>query len=617
MRSADNIGARCSAALSAAAALLGLSACLDRGAENPFVLPYVVPEEDMALQGDQDELNPGRGDPFFARRPRCEGEGGFCELEHAGGVCVSGRCRLVACLEGWGDCDDDPVNGCEVDVRREESCGSCAQRCQAGRSCQRGARGYTCAVGVLCEQGRLDLDASSQNGCEWGVGLSASVRPQPEGRLALVQRLALRPEPSASQNFESTLWRGALSGFDAEGRRAALLDGFAQPLALTPQGEGDERAFKGVSRALQVSSSEGVLGALDVWRDEAYLYDERGASSLLTFAPQCRARQGLEPRAVDLRGGRWRDPGQGGARQVEIDEAQMIWQLEEACEEGAEESGTSCFSASRAVGPADYLRWFYPYGEEAILSAPDDHAPARHRFDEQELVACSPCALDLTTGEFSAPLGCYARSQCEIEGEGPLECEGTSCETPSTGCPGWTISQVVRSPSGERHHVVTQRGLVVLGDDGQRWRPLARLEERFDAAVVSGARYLAAAVARHGDSERVFLLHSGGFIRVVDVSLSEPVRITPAHPDVPIALRDLDERGPLAFEAFDERTLLYADVFGARLMHLNGLDHKRAISELEQDNSGDGYFGARATEGGIGLFTIDFGVANVLFYEAP
>ncbi len=70
-----------------------------------------------------------------------------------GGLCAA-RCRL-----GFGDCDANPKNGCETDLRTDSNCGGCGIACAQDSSCLSGR----C---VPCNTGFGDCDGNSQNGCE-------------------------------------------------------------------------------------------------------------------------------------------------------------------------------------------------------------------------------------------------------------------------------------------------------------------------------------------------------------------------------------------------------------------------------------------------------------------
>lgn len=605
MRSVANTGARCkpSRLLTALCALWGLAACGggDDDGGNPFLRPYIRPDSGVIESDMRPDLS--SFDPFAEGRTPCEREGESCVLPGGTGTCVSNTCRLIACIEGSGDCDGDPNNGCEVDLTLAESCGSCVAQCSEDQICQKGSTGYTCAVGVLCPQGSFDLDAQSANGCEWSESLASSTRPQPEGRFAIVQRVALVGDDDFSE-----YWTGAVTGFDALGNRAVLM---AEQDDLQTVAELDE-PFSGVSLALDALSQPGMFSAFDVWQDAAYLstFDE-GTSEFdsLAFTLQCAPRSS-DDQAVSqaMRGGNL-----STTWTAELTTEHMFLPLD-VCELPPEDDSPPerelCVDEARAFGPADYFRWFYPYESNDPLDNPGAHAPEGFRLSVDELATCTQCGIDVTTGSFMAPKGCFASTHCALD-EAPLDCAST-CTLPASACPDFDVKHVVQSQISARHYVITKRGVVVLRDDGQVWVPLARLEEAWSAGTVSGASFLRVATARNGEYERLFLLHNQGFVRVIDVSLNEPVTILPAHPDIPISLGDLDERGAMAFLASDAQTLFFADPYEGRLIRLNGLDHKRQALTFAQDVPGNGFFGASPREDGVVVFRMQFGVLSAM-----
>ncbi|MEZ4411032.1 MAG: hypothetical protein R3A52_31810, partial [Polyangiales bacterium] len=103
----------------------------------------------------------------------CGGCGMACAARPNATVnCVDGACAFE-CRAGYGDCDGDPSNGCEVDLSRTLShCGRCDNACAfsggsgvcAGGACTRTA----------CDMGRGDCDGNTANGCE--VDLDSDVR---------------------------------------------------------------------------------------------------------------------------------------------------------------------------------------------------------------------------------------------------------------------------------------------------------------------------------------------------------------------------------------------------------------------------------------------------------
>lgn len=88
-----------------------------------------------------------------------------CAFDHASAACDEGACSMVACRDGFADCNGDVADGCEVDVRTDEAhCGGCDAECappHAEPVCRAGG----CAVRG-CEAGRGDCDGDPANGCE-------------------------------------------------------------------------------------------------------------------------------------------------------------------------------------------------------------------------------------------------------------------------------------------------------------------------------------------------------------------------------------------------------------------------------------------------------------------
>ncbi|MFO0624665.1 MAG: fibrinogen-like YCDxxxxGGGW domain-containing protein [Polyangiales bacterium] len=88
-------------------------------------------------------------------------------------ACAAGQCRITACATGFADCDGNASNGCETDTQVSPShCGACGNACMApggSATCRAG----TCAV-AACNTGRGDCDNNSANGCETDTLTSAS-----------------------------------------------------------------------------------------------------------------------------------------------------------------------------------------------------------------------------------------------------------------------------------------------------------------------------------------------------------------------------------------------------------------------------------------------------------
>jgi len=95
----------------------------------------------------------------------CGACGTACSFAHAGASCAANACVLGACDTGFGDCDQDPASGCEVELALDaENCGACGTVCSfahAAASCAANA----CVLGA-CEAGYDNCDADAANGCE-------------------------------------------------------------------------------------------------------------------------------------------------------------------------------------------------------------------------------------------------------------------------------------------------------------------------------------------------------------------------------------------------------------------------------------------------------------------
>jgi hypothetical protein len=98
----------------------------------------------------------------------CGACGRRCAFPNAIADCGAGACRLRECLPGFQDCDRNPMNGCEVDVRSSVmNCGACGTACSFANASARCVAGG-CAINT-CNAGFLDCDGLQSNGCEVDV----------------------------------------------------------------------------------------------------------------------------------------------------------------------------------------------------------------------------------------------------------------------------------------------------------------------------------------------------------------------------------------------------------------------------------------------------------------
>jgi len=95
----------------------------------------------------------------------CGGCGIVCDPVGGQGDCGSGICLTDGCDDGFGDCDGDATNGCEP-LDTSADCGACGTTCDtslanvAVASCE----GSGCTV--TCEDGYGDCNGDSGDGCE-------------------------------------------------------------------------------------------------------------------------------------------------------------------------------------------------------------------------------------------------------------------------------------------------------------------------------------------------------------------------------------------------------------------------------------------------------------------
>ena len=69
----------------------------------------------------------------------CGACGNVCIAPNGTAGCVNGTCVVAACNEGFADCDDNPANGCEVNVMSDvNNCGACGKVCGSNETCVAG-----------------------------------------------------------------------------------------------------------------------------------------------------------------------------------------------------------------------------------------------------------------------------------------------------------------------------------------------------------------------------------------------------------------------------------------------------------------------------------------------
>jgi hypothetical protein len=95
----------------------------------------------------------------------CGGCGMACASRPNTAVTCAGSACAYECSPGFGDCDGDPMNGCETNTNSSlGNCGGCGRLCRPNAN-----QSATCAAGMCtrsCLPGYLDCDMGAANGCE-------------------------------------------------------------------------------------------------------------------------------------------------------------------------------------------------------------------------------------------------------------------------------------------------------------------------------------------------------------------------------------------------------------------------------------------------------------------
>lgn len=96
----------------------------------------------------------------------CGDCGNACALPNSPATCQDGACVVGSCNAGFGDCDLVVTNGCESDAASDvANCGSCGKACAAPPNASASCMGGTCGL-VDCDMDFGNCDLDPVNGCE-------------------------------------------------------------------------------------------------------------------------------------------------------------------------------------------------------------------------------------------------------------------------------------------------------------------------------------------------------------------------------------------------------------------------------------------------------------------
>ena len=164
--------------------------------------------------------------------------GNACPTVHGAPACVAGACRIAHCAEEYlRDCNGDPSDGCEIDVRGDlKNCGECENSC--GNECAKKVSCEASECKLVCKSGCGDCDEKAANGCETTLtsdpancgrcGLACSGTACGEG-LCEPKRLATLPDPafltsSAGQVFWWERSNGTIRTRTPDGAESVLAE---------------------------------------------------------------------------------------------------------------------------------------------------------------------------------------------------------------------------------------------------------------------------------------------------------------------------------------------------------------------------------------------------------
>ncbi len=96
----------------------------------------------------------------------CGSCGNYCNVANGTGGCQAGSCIVQSCFAGFADCDHQPGDGCEAAITSDPmNCGGCGRPCLGDENATPGCFGGMCTI-AQCNPGFGDCNVNPNDGCE-------------------------------------------------------------------------------------------------------------------------------------------------------------------------------------------------------------------------------------------------------------------------------------------------------------------------------------------------------------------------------------------------------------------------------------------------------------------
>lgn len=96
----------------------------------------------------------------------CGACGKACSAPHMGVECATGTCVTGSCSGGWANCNNDPSDGCEISLTTDlNNCGACGAACSQIPNGTMACFSGNCVIGA-CNAGFGDCNGNPADGCE-------------------------------------------------------------------------------------------------------------------------------------------------------------------------------------------------------------------------------------------------------------------------------------------------------------------------------------------------------------------------------------------------------------------------------------------------------------------